>query len=214
MRHSITGWPRPIGCLIFINRFPLQSPIISGSFAENDLQLKASHRSSPPCSTSEPTVELSVLQCVAVCCSMLRCAAMCCSVRHSTVGDSARYVYILCMYTSQETLDQESLTTKRLKACICIYSKDQERLSTKRDSQPVYVYIPRPRERLSTKRDSRPRPVYVYIPRPRERLTTKRLTTTRDSKPSSKVRIECMYISCASRLKTLNSTLRDLLSPE
>ena len=44
-----TGWRKPMGCLISVDHCPQKSPIISGSFAKNGLQLRASYGSLPPC---------------------------------------------------------------------------------------------------------------------------------------------------------------------
>ena len=54
--HTHKGWRRVIGCVVFIGHFSQKSHIISGSFAENDLQPEASYESSKFCNREHDAV--------------------------------------------------------------------------------------------------------------------------------------------------------------
>jgi len=71
-RRHRTGRQRRGGCLIFIRYFPQKSPIIGGSLARNDLQLKAFYGSWPHCTGIESCHNCNTLQHSATHCKTLQ----------------------------------------------------------------------------------------------------------------------------------------------
>jgi len=69
-----SGWRRRMGCLIFVRHFPQKNPVINGSVAERDLQLKACCVSSPPCRY------MSLLTCTLLTCTLLTYTLLTCTL--------------------------------------------------------------------------------------------------------------------------------------